>query len=545
MICLATGCQVSNVSLNNTEVYTSGINPEPESIQAAFENRIAIKLMGPVLLEAEEPIPDQETLQTKLTMLDSLLTQLASLNKNLLSLKQQHDIHQVKMLRISYQRELNLWHKSNHLTAIKTLIPQQTFNIQNRESVDLTTRQIQEIPQSLSRLSQILEHQTSLGIIYPDELISYATDHIRNVAVVKPGLLLDRYQQLLTYSDLTIKEQRNQYLLMEQKFEREIRPAYLLLLRYLQDLKQAPGVRETSLVDGPGVIEPYLTGQADILQILHDEQARTYQQITSASAQYSQSPGELYRDPKYTWADQPGSYQTILNLISLYALDIQKDLDNWFRQLPANEVLLAGMDNPDLAHISYSDGQSLFDLQSLTNLPNYELETLAYQYTVPGFHLPGETISAKLQGSKLSRIYLSGWSIYSLNLLWQHRENKALFETGLAELGFLVRSHLAVCSAIIDVNLQIGNWSSDQARDFLSDQTPYSPGFIKRHVLRIIANAGSSVGSYLIARELKVLQQYSVQQLGLSLPVFHQAIINHSPATLKFLKTEMRDILSQ
>ena len=533
------------------------MNPSGERVAKSrelakdFENKIVEKLFENLETGQTMPIPSAAMLRTELNDFDKVIEQLDKLNPNLLTNESKRTIHQVKVQRESRQTQLDLWIQLNHLSSLQDLLPPLIFSEPDPGKLAEINNLVLETPAALSRLQEILMAQHATGIRYPTTLVDEALDHVGRIDRPDKNPLLHRYQQFLQYSGLNQREQQKAFHEFNESFTETVHPAYLTFADFLLAMAENSHLPD----DGPsqqrlsgksvGRIESidWLTGNqkpVDLLELLNTEKAAGLRLINLSLAEQSESLNSLYQDPAYSLRDRDDSYQALLNLIS-----IQPALTEWFNEPPPTPVLIASNDGNDPAPFVYRDGLALFDLDALLELPAFELETLAYQYAVPGHHIVNGWIGRFQTRSRLTQIYSEGWSIYASRLIWQHRQTDGRFGDNLSQLGFLVRSHGAVIKAIIDVNILLGRWSEDRSIEFMSLNTPYSMASIRRTITWIVANPGISVSSYILAQELESLQEYATTELALSLPDFHEKLKANSPASITFLKEEMRDLLAK
>ena len=545
MLLFITSCALKTPKDPDTE---TAARVNPSELVRAFENKIAIRLIDTLII-SPAAVPTRQSLEDKLDKTIKVLEQLNRLNTRLLTAGNTQAIHQVEMLRLSQTSRLDLWDGTNHLNLLQDLLPPLVFSRAGSRNPGTITAKIMRTPSALSRLQAIIETQKTKGIVYPGSVIGYAVDHLRKIGATDNNPLLDRYKQLLQYSTLDHAQQLKRYEGFHESYRAYLNPAYAQFSDFLT--AYAKGERQSSdstgiKIGGIGFIDEKIDADLshNLLQKLEADLALVQHRIELKCKKQGASLQHIYRDPRYSMRNGKNSYQTLLNLVSVYVLDIQPALRQWFFRLPVFDVLIVANDLNAPEVFSYQDGQVRFYLPALAELPTFELETLAYQYAAPGHHLINDRITLFPDASRLAKAYRRGWSNYALQLPWRARQTGGYFSENLAQLGFHVRSQFAVVSAIIDTNIQLGRWSEGKSIQFISDNTPYSTTSIERQVQWIIANPGIAVRSYLIGKELQSLREFATMKLNLSVPEFHRIVLAYSPASITFLKNEMRDILA-
>ncbi|HIG40006.1 MAG: DUF885 family protein [bacterium] len=510
-----------------------------------FENQIASTLISNFSAEPTTQIPLYDSIETELTRLDVLITQLSSLNRSLLSVNTQHAVHQINMRRGFRQRELDLWLQTNHLNHLDELLPPAVFQIVDIETLDNITNRLHHSAGALNRLQTRLEQQNAAGIHYPDNLLAESLQYIQHIGEPGTSVLLSRYRQILDYSNLESVEQQRRFEKFQTTFFKTTYPAYLGLSDYLNTLLNEH-TNPISTIGGPISLEPGLDSNADsrvVLSDLHKDLKTSQQRIQNIETNQSLTLRQIYSDPRYSVKNQINAYQLVLNLVSIYVLDVEIDLLRWFSQKPTSEAIIAENDRPGRAPFVYHDGVTLFDLATLIEVPIFELEALAYQYVVPGQHLLDT--SQIPYNSTLLQAYRDGWSSYAPGKIGEYDTGGEYFADELSMLGLLVRSRLTICKAVADLNIQLGNWSAMEAQQFIADNTPYSTQLITREVNQIIANPGLAFNGYMVTRELRKLHTLAISSGKFSPRQFHSMVLIHSPAPLEYLREDLRDLLEE
>lgn len=133
------------------------------------------------------------------------------------------------------------------------------------------------------------------------------------------------------------------------------------------------------------------------------------------------------------------------------------------------------------------DGELVISLAQVTDLPDFELDSLAIFFGFPGLQallasLPANSLQAELELPG----YDLGWSAYIL-------EQVATRDVS-ANLRHLYLCRLLTALALADLNYHTGTWSMDQAVDWLQRTTPYS-----RHRVQLMMNTVAQKPGYYLS----------------------------------------------
>ncbi|MEO1642572.1 MAG: DUF885 family protein, partial [Pseudomonadota bacterium] len=100
---------------------------------------------------------------------------------------------------------------------------------------------------------------------------------------------------------------------------------------------------------------------------------------------------------------------------------------------------------------------------------------------------------------------------------------------------------LQVALAQADIGLHAKRWSLDQARDALIDTTGLSPDLAEEAVLRLAANPGVAVGTYVHAERFRSLETRARQVLGprFDLSSFQTVLLSEGPRPLALVERDI------
>lgn len=198
-----------------------------------------------------------------------------------------------------------------------------------------------------------------------------------------------------------------------------------------------------------------------------------------------------------------------------------------------SEFILEGDDNPEanLLFIYDTAAKTLsIDLGDMSQLPLYEVDSIASYYGVPGMHTISSIEPSEIQSMISIPGYAGGWASYitsSLNypLLFQHPDS---------ELTRAYFKAMRVSLAIADISLHTKNWSLERATEFVIGSSPYPVTRLKKSILAANQSPGIFSAVLLTSLEFENLQEQSnrILKQDFILSEFHHTVLN--PGLLPF-----------
>jgi hypothetical protein len=530
MSILVSGCSFSTSSVdnesknvvknNNEPAQQTIINANPRDLIRQFENEIAQEL----ILNTEEisatAIFSKKDLLEKQQAIDHNLQQLLKLDAALLSPKLKPSLHRFKMLSISLHQQKEKWEKRNNFQEILKLIPAISFEKLTAEEIQKIKNRTLKIPEALEKLKQDIRESAS----YREEFS--ASDAYICTALGNPdnNLIFSRYQQILAYSNFSTEEQKDDYQSFRTSVGNDVIPT---LNSFCNFLHNAP---EKTDYEQPKAFSKKTGNNSNALK--HELENRIEEIDLKIMGLTSQQSLRVLYGKNLKIATNQG--QISLDQMTQIVADLHYGLDRWFTDPMNQEVLIAASDQLEISPFYYQFNTAFFDLDLISSLPVFELETLAYQYTIPGIHmLP---YSSAEQDDPLWRAYAYAWSIYALTLPQQ----PDYYTHSLSRIAALSRRKLAMLKALTDINLREKNWNADQAENYLYENTPYEIQLIKREVLHLISSPNEAANAWLISQALEKLWQLDH---GLTRAKFNDRLLSYVPANLDFLTNEMPEII--
>ena len=167
-------------------------------------------------------------------------------------------------------------------------------------------------------------------------------------------------------------------------------------------------------------------------------------------------------------------------------------------------------------------------------------QSLLYHETLPGHHLQG-AIALEL-GDRVHPIarylwndgYSEGWALYSERLM----DELDQYATPLDRVGMLSDQGARAARLVIDTGLHFRNWTWQQAYDYMSANTAWSPVDVESEIDRYIAWPGQA-NAYMLGM-LKIMELRAVAEAAFGdafdIREFHARVLENGSVTLPMLE---------
>ncbi len=407
----------------------------------------------------------------------------------------------------------------------------------------------------ISRLSQIenklacLRENITLGrqtgVLPLRFMLEIAADQIR---AIEPGAA----RSLAFYTELEIKLEsikeldasRRQYFLNKALaiLEQSVIPAYQRLYETLQDLiPQAPLDGGCSrLPDGLNYYA-YLLNHHTTTQLsseeIHtlglDEVERIQNQLRVLFDQLGYPQDETLPE-LFSRAAVDGDTIPKDQVIATYEQIIANargKLDEAFDILPPFDVEVIEHPYGGFYLEGTLDGSRLgaFYAYAGSDLPRYDMPTLAYHETIPGHHLQ-ISINQALNLPLFRRLggaftaYVEGWALYAEYLV----KELGWYDTDIyADLGRLQYELYRAVRLVVDTGLHAKGWGFEQAVSYMVQNLGFSHNTAQGQVARYLVIPGQATAYKIGMLELLKLRKQAQDQLGqqFDLKEFHRVVL--------------------
>ena len=166
----------------------------------------------------------------------------------------------------------------------------------------------------------------------------------------------------------------------------------------------------------------------------------------------------------------------------------------------------------------------------MTQLPLYEIDSVAAYYGIPGMHTISSIRSSEIQSLISLPGYAAGWAAYITSSL----NRGSPVQLPDSELMRSYFEAMIISLAVADIGLHSENWSVDQATEFVISSSPYPVTRLKNSIL-LAARMPGVFSTPLLARlQFETLQEQSKELLqhDFVLSEFQLTILN--PGLLPF-----------
>ena len=188
------------------------------------------------------------------------------------------------------------------------------------------------------------------------------------------------------------------------------------------------------------------------------------------------------------------------------------------------------------------------NLYNMQDMPNIEIEALAYHEGVPGHHLDG-AVTTNIEGLPAFRrfggftAWSEGWGLYAEKL----GKDMGFYTDPYRDFGRLqLELHRAV-RLVVDTGLHHKRWSREQAIQYVLDNTADAPGGVVKAIERYAVYPGQAT-AYMVGRlKITELRDKAQRELGtrFAMAGFHDAVLLSGRVPLDVLETNVNAYIAR
>ena len=407
------------------------VKPAPQLMEV-FEQKIASKLL------ANAPVVSRiRTLSESRRLIEDLkqLVNQSGLNPNLLTPDQRRRFKNAASQLQSLQFEVEHWTAKNHLADLKYL---------TRDEVEL------ELDAALVAITQNLDDQLVAGASYPASIVRSALGQVRQ-----------------------LPKSSNAQALLNQLANLPLNPR-----------EGSSGVETWER----NKLAPYFNdaGLVAALKQLELQAAQATQTRIRLEQDLGKTSETMYEDLHYDISREPGPEQLSLDIVSLHIEEAMR-----FNRL-SRPILIKGVQSESAPLFDTEEDRVTINLESLTSLPAFEFQTLAYQAA-------GELLTEQHWAFSWRRTLALAYGRWTIDRM----ESEQYFLDAESILGQQIQSELLTHLGIIEIKLAQSEWTYQQAKNHLQEVTPYNKDQVDRWLTALLAEDGSYAAAALIARDFK------------------------------------------
>jgi uncharacterized protein (DUF885 family) len=291
-------------------------------------------------------------------------------------------------------------------------------------------------------------------------------------------------------------------------------------------------------------------GVAQVARI-HDEM-RAVQQRIGFQGSLQQFFAHMRKRPENYFPNNEQGRQAYLTETRRMLDAMEKRLPDWFSPaaLPREKLTVKAVEpfrEKSAGKAFYQDpppdgsrpGIYYVNLYDMKNMPNTEIEALAYHEGLPGHHLDG-AVTTRLEDIPPFRrfggytAWSEGWGLYAERL----GKDMGAYTDPYRDFGRLqLELHRAI-RLVVDSGLHHKRWTREQAIKYVEDNSADAPGGIVKAIERYIVYPGQAT-AYMVGRlKITELRERARQQLGDRFDVkgFHDAILLQGAVPLDIME---------
>lgn len=449
-----------------------------------------------------------------------------------------------------------------HTKIPSTLINQHTIN--NEQDANNYLSRVISVPKVISQLIDNLKRREEKGVVAPSIILDYVIGSSENL-IINTDNIIENHPIYIDFKEKTKNLGVNLDSEITSAIKQSFSPAYNSLVTYLKDLKSQSNnnIGVWSLENGTDFYnyqlklnntinitpnEVYEYGLSEVERI-HNEMIEIKNSVGYGGS--LQAFFKFMRDDKqFYYPNSSLGKQTYLDSAKIIIDNMSEMLPKLFNVLPKTELKVKAVE----AFREKSAGKAFYEppsvdgvrpgiyyanLFDMTEMPNYQMEALAYHEGIPGHHMQ-IAISQELEDipkfRKIGNLYVSyveGWGLYSELL----PKEIGFYTNPYSDFGRLAMELWRACRLVVDVGIHSKNWDRQKAIDYYNNNTPASNGESVSMVDRHIVMPGQATGYKIGMRHILELRQRAKNELGQKFDIkeFHDLVLKDGPVPLFIL----------
>lgn len=193
-------------------------------------------------------------------------------------------------------------------------------------------------------------------------------------------------------------------------------------------------------------------------------------------------------------------------------------------------------------------GTYFVNTYDMRQVPNYQMEALAYHEAIPGHHMQLSIAQEMTDIPQFRRhgdytAYIEGWGLYAELL----GKELGFYQNPYSDFGRLAMELWRACRLVVDTGIHSKRWSRDKALQFYIDNTPNSEIDCVKMVDRHIAMPGQAVAYKIGMITLLELRAKAQNKLGskFNLRQFHEVVLRCGAVPLTVLEDIVDEYIAQ
>ncbi len=226
----------------------------------------------------------------------------------------------------------------------------------------------------------------------------------------------------------------------------------------------------------------------------------------------------------------------------------EQNLTEAFDIFPTIDVIVIGGASGGYYVAGTPDGSrpGAFYAYNLSDIPRYDMATLAYHEAIPGHHTQ-IAIAQNLELPLFRKLegytgYVEGWALYAEQLA----DELGWYDEDIyGNLGRLQFELYRAVRLVVDTGLHAKQWTFDETVDYIVENLGSSPQGAQRQVGRYLVIPGQATAYKIGMLKLLDLRQHAQDQLGdqFDLRDFHSAVLLSGATPLNILERIVQDYI--
>lgn len=464
----------------------------------------------------------------------------------------------------------------NQLFGLHSEIPSFLINIhQVRDTAAALAyiSRIRKVGPLLGQLIRNMEARVAKGIVPPGFVFDQVLSDCRNI--VKGFPLEKSSEPNSVYEDfrskiagLSISAAEKDKLLTEcgQALVNDFKPAYQKLIIYLTNLQQTAGnddgawkfpdgdefyryaIRSTTTTD-MAPEEVFELGQREVSRI-HDEMRKIMKKVGFKGDGLKDFFTFMREDKQFYYPNDSAGKKAYLGRTTGIIDSMRAHLDELFITKPKAGLIVKAVEpfrEKSAAGAFYQEpapdgsrpGIYYANLYSMSAMPVYEMEALAYHEAIPGHHMQLSVAQELKDIPKFRRFgnfiaYIEGWGLYSELT----PKEMGFYKDPYSDFGRLSMELLRACRLVVDVGIHQKKWSRQQAIDYLMANTPNSELDCRREIDRYIVWPSQATAYKVGMYKILSLREQARKALGSKFDIreFHEVVLKYGAVPLGILE---------
>jgi uncharacterized protein (DUF885 family) len=257
----------------------------------------------------------------------------------------------------------------------------------------------------------------------------------------------------------------------------------------------------------------------------------------------------LREDEQFYYPDTEEGRQRYLDEATAMIDTITETLPQYFGRMPQAELEVRAVEDYRIETATgafyepgpldgSAPGAYYVNLSQMSELPVYQMETLAYHEGNPGHHMQ-VAISQELDDVPMFQrvtwysAYGEGWALYAEAL----GKDMGFFTDPYQDFGRLSYEVFRAARMVVDTGIHHYDWSEQEAMDYMLENTPMTEGDIRNEVRRYIVWPGQAISYKTGMLTILELRQRAMDALGddFDYGEFHDIVLGNGSVPLTLL----------